>query len=349
MFLTPLQIFFVVSGTIILIIALDVARRERFNALHFLVFIGVGLWLLIFTLFPKVLDYIGHLVGLQRWADALVYAAIIFLLYFVLLLLRKIDERELVFTELVRNMAIEFSPKKHFISDIAFVVPLFNEDKVLKTTLKDIRYTYPKATIVAVNDGSNDKSRRILDALSEKWDQNFITLHHLKNNGQWAALETGFEYIRRYGDVSYVVTFDSDWQHDIHELHDFLDCFHKDKDLDIALWSRFLSRSAVKLPWMRRLILKIGIIFTWCISGILLSDTHNWYRVMRRRALDTLRITMSDMSHASEILDIVAKNKLHYCEVPVTITYNQQLLKKWQSSLNALWIAKKILARKFFL
>ena len=184
MFLTPLQIFFVVSGTIILVIALDVARRERFNALHFLVFIAIGLGLLLFTFFPSILDAIGHLVGIQRGADALVYAAIIFLLYFVLLLLRKIDERETVFTELVRNMAIEFSTKKHFVSDIVFVVPLFNEGKVLKSTLGDIHQAYPYSTIIAVNDGSSDKSHHVLDEIKEKWKDHLIVLHHLKNNGQ---------------------------------------------------------------------------------------------------------------------------------------------------------------------
>jgi hypothetical protein len=37
-----LQIFFIISGLIIFLVALDIAKRERFNALHFLVFLGVG-------------------------------------------------------------------------------------------------------------------------------------------------------------------------------------------------------------------------------------------------------------------------------------------------------------------
>lgn len=55
-----LQIFFVISGVIILLVALDIARRERFNALHFLVFLAVGIGLLLFTFFPETLDLIGH-------------------------------------------------------------------------------------------------------------------------------------------------------------------------------------------------------------------------------------------------------------------------------------------------
>lgn len=34
-----LQAFFAISGIIIFVIALDVSRRQKFNALHFLVFL----------------------------------------------------------------------------------------------------------------------------------------------------------------------------------------------------------------------------------------------------------------------------------------------------------------------
>ena len=78
-----LQLFFIISGVIIFILALDIARRQKFNALHFLVFLWVGGGLLVFTFFPQVLDAIWKIVGLQRGADALVYGAIIFLLYFL--------------------------------------------------------------------------------------------------------------------------------------------------------------------------------------------------------------------------------------------------------------------------
>ena len=82
------------------------------------------------------------------------------------------------------------------------------------------------------------------------------------------------------------------------------------------------------MPFIRRVVLKMGILFTWCISGILLSDTHNGYRVMRRHTIDVLHLTMSDMAHASEILDIIARKKLRYCEVPVTISYNDRTIEK---------------------
>ncbi len=110
-FMNLLQIFFIISGTIILLIAFDIARRERFNALHFLVFLGAGIGLLIFTFFPGVLDYIGHIFGLARGADVLVYASIVFLYYFVLLLLRKTESNREELTRIIREFALENAKK----------------------------------------------------------------------------------------------------------------------------------------------------------------------------------------------------------------------------------------------
>lgn len=104
--MTLLQIFFIISGVIIFLIALDIAKRQKFNAFHFLVFIGIGAGLLIFTFVPAVLNRLGSIVGVQRGADALVYASIIFLLYFSLLLLNKAEKNREDITRLVREIGV---------------------------------------------------------------------------------------------------------------------------------------------------------------------------------------------------------------------------------------------------
>jgi hypothetical protein len=105
--MTLLQVFFIISGLVITIIAVNVARRERFNALHFLVFLGVGGGLLLLWFFPKLVDTIGSIFGTTRGADVLVYASIVFLFYFVLLLLQKVESQRQEITRLVREIAFE--------------------------------------------------------------------------------------------------------------------------------------------------------------------------------------------------------------------------------------------------
>lgn len=101
-----LQAFFIVSGFIIFIIAFDIAKRQKFNALHFLVFICIGIGLFVFTIFPNILNKMGQIFGLQRGADMLVYVSIVFLFYFVLLLLNKSEKNREDVTRLVREISV---------------------------------------------------------------------------------------------------------------------------------------------------------------------------------------------------------------------------------------------------
>jgi len=101
-----LQAFFIVSGFVISIIAFDIAKRQKFNALHFLVFIGIGISLFVFTIFPNTLEQMGHIFGLQRGADVLIYISVVFLFYFVLLLLNKSEKNREDITRLVREISV---------------------------------------------------------------------------------------------------------------------------------------------------------------------------------------------------------------------------------------------------
>lgn len=338
-----LQLFFIISGVIIFILAFDIARRQKFNALHFVVFLWVGGGLLIFTFFPWVLDILWNILWLQRWADALVYGAVIFLLYFVLLLLRKVEENREDLTKLVREIAINNSEKRKISGKEVFVIPSYNEGLIIDKTVKSILKKWYQ-NIIVVDDGSRDNTQEKLSKLMNK----IIYLRHYKNRWQWASLETGFEYIRRYVDAEYVITFDADGQHDLWDLQNFMKILDKDKNIEIGFWSRFLNKQTTRIPFIRRCVLKLWILFTFFLSYIKLTDTHNGYRVMRKWVLSKLSLSMDGMWHASEIIDFVARNNISYIEVPVDIKYTDYSLQKWQSSGNAINIACKIIWNKFF-
>jgi len=341
--MTLLDFFFIISWIIILVLAIDIWRKEKFNALHFLLFIFVWGWLLTFTLFPWVLRWIWDVFWVARWADVLVYASVIFLLYFVLLLLSKHVENREALTSLIREIAIENSPKKRIKGKEVFIIPSYNEWEVIKSTIKNILDNGYK-NILVINDWSRDNSREILEKF---WDK-IIVLTHYKNRGQWAALETGFEYVRRYGDVEYVITFDADGQHSLSDLKEFEKIMKEHKKIEVLLWSRFMWKKKVWVPLTRRIILKLWIIFTYFISNINLTDTHNGYRVIRKEALNKIKITQDWMTHASEIIDIISTKKIVYKEVPVHIIYTEYSMAKWQSSWNAISIALRIIWSKFF-
>lgn len=338
-----LQVFFIISWFILLIISLDIAKKQKFNALHFLVFISLSIWLIVFTFFPNILSKLWLIFWLQRWADVLVYGSIIFLLYFVILLLNKVEENRSDITKLIREIAIQNSIKKEINWEICILIRVYNEEQVLFETINSVLNKW-YSNILVINDGSKDNSYKIL----KNFENKIIILNHYKNRWWWRALETWFEYIRRYCNTKYVCTFDADWQHNIENLNIFLEVLEKNKEIDIVLWSRFVWNAKTNVWFIRKIILKLWILFTFFISRIKLTDSHNWYRLFRTKVINDIKLTLDDMSYASELIDIIANKKIKFKEVPVDILYTDYSLSKWQKSSNAINIALKIIWNKFF-
>ena len=339
-----LQVFFIVSGIIIFIISFDIAKKQKFNALHFLIFLWIWFALLLFSFFPSFLNWIWWFFGLQRGADLLVYSSIIFLIYFVLLLLSKhVDNKDSI-TDLVRELAIENSEKIILKGRFIILVRAYNEWGVIKNTINEILKSGFKDVLV-VNDGSTDNTRREIESIKSN---DLVILNHYKNRWAWAALETWFEYIRRYGDVNYIVTFDADWQHDISDLKKVPDYVKKYKSVDVFIGSRFLSKKQIWIPLMRKIILKLWIVFTFLFSRVNLSDSHNGFRVFNRSVLDKVHITIDSMWYASELIDMIASKKIPFKEIPVNIKYTDYSISKWQKNSNAFFIALRFIWNKFF-
>ena len=118
-----------------------------------------------------------------------------------------------------------------------------------------------------------------------------------------------------------------------------------EENFDIVLGSRFMEIEN-NVPFLRKIILKGGVIFTYLVSNIKLSDTHNGFRALGRKAIDSIRINQRGMAHSSEIIDEIKIKGLKYKEVPVKILYTEYSKIKGQKSSNSLKIAIKILLRK---
>lgn len=221
-------------------------------------------------------------------------------------------------------------------TDVAIIIPVYNEGSVIEGVVQGL-HEFPN--VVCVNDGSSDDSReRILASGAYLVD-------HPINMGQGAALQTGIEFARDHlPGVQYFATFDADGQHSVADLKTMLERI-RTGDIDIVFGSRFLGE-AVDITSSKRAMLRLATKFSNATSGLKLTDTHNGLRVFNRHVAETMQITMADMSHASEILEIVGRNKYRYEEVPVTITYTEYSRGKGQSMINAINIAFDTLLRK---
>ena len=75
------------------------------------------------------------------------------------------------------------------------------------------------------------------------------------------------------------------------------------------------------VPFIRKILLKLGILFTWYFSGVRLTDVHNGFRALSRSAAQKIILTQDRAAHASEILDQIRKNNLRFVERPATVKY----------------------------
>jgi glycosyltransferase involved in cell wall biosynthesis len=221
-------------------------------------------------------------------------------------------------------------------SKVYITIPMYNDEKMILKVLDSLvnqGYTH----IVVVDDGSKDNGYEVV-----KKSGKAIVAKHVINRGQGAALQTAMEIALMHG-AEYVVHFDSDGQHDVSDIDTMLETL-VDGKYDIVLGSRFLTKN--NIPKTKVLVLKLGILFTYMLSDILLTDAHNGFRVMTVDTAKKLDIQYDRMEHASEIIDKVRKYNLKYKEVPVTIHYTDYSMSKGQSIFNSFSIAWKLILAK---
>lgn len=217
------------------------------------------------------------------------------------------------------------------------VVPAFNESSRIAKTLRGL-LSCGRYSIVVVDDGSRDETVDVVSRFPV-W-----LLKHSVNCGQGAALRTGIEFALLKGAQS-IVTFDADDQHDPADVEALIAPL-RDAAVDVVLGSRFLGHTS-GMPTSRRALLKAATFITRWTTGLQLTDVHNGLRAFSRRAAQTISIRQPRMAHASEILDQVARHRLSYVEIPVTVRYTDSTLEKGQSSFDAARIGGDLVLGRF--
>jgi len=225
---------------------------------------------------------------------------------------------------------------------LCVIVPAYNEaPRVLQRTLESLMHCTWRVAVV--DDGSATPVAEALDGgFLKEAGEKLVILRHCLNLGQGAALQTGMDYAERAG-AEAVLHFDADGQHDIADIPSFVAAL--DKGFDVALGSRFLhAEDIAAIPWKRRMLLRVARLVDGLATGLWLTDAHNGFRMLNRRAFTAIRMNGNRMSHASEILWLIRKHRLTYSEVPTHITYSGYSAAKGQRAGNALNILLELLA-----
>lgn len=98
---------------------------------------------------------------------------------------------------------------QHISKNLSVVIPAYNEQEGILTTINSLRRHLPLAEIIVVDDGSRDGT---LEAASQA--EGVIVHSHLFNRGYGGALKTGMQAATR----PYLAWFDADNEHRAEDL-----------------------------------------------------------------------------------------------------------------------------------
>ncbi|MFA7718200.1 MAG: DUF2304 family protein, partial [Candidatus Absconditabacterales bacterium] len=363
-----LQFIVLIAAVIFILFGIDLYKRKKMNVLHFIVFFLGGGLVILFALDQSLLDNFGKFFGIARGADLLVYVALILLFYFYIDVLNKHTKDRFQLTRLISQEAINlgYSENRDQIThrhntdekdDFVFNIRVYNEEKAVGGVIDEVIGTGFRK-LVLINDGSSDNTLHVLQEKKRQYPEALIIiLNHAINRGGGAANQTGYNFIKKYGDelkIKRFVGYDADGQMDIKDMEMFIRQIHADREHgskledrpDLYLGSRFLKGSKVdNMPGFRKTILWIAKLVTRFFYGTNVSDPHIGYRVIALPALRKFNLTADGMHYANELNEQIKRYKMKYREVPVHISYTEHSLTKGhrQKNSNGLKLAAEMI------
>ena len=114
------------------------------------------------------------------------------------------------------------------------VVPAYNEQENIVSTIEDLRSNAPGVDYVIVNDGSKD------DTLSICREHGYNVIDLPVNLGLAGAFQTGMRYAYEHG-YDYAIQFDADGQHSAAYIYEMIRVAEA-KDANIVIGSRFATQ-----------------------------------------------------------------------------------------------------------
>ena len=202
-------------------------------------------------------------------------------------------------------------------SEFLIFIPVYNEERSISSIIHEIRKTTDHVDILVIDDGSTDATPNILEKINK-----VQTIRNIENQGYGKTLINGFRYADEMG-YKYVITIDSDKQHQPREINKFINAT-KHYNSDIISGSRYLNVSREELekaPEDRiRINRKITDIINR-ITGYQLTDSFCGFKLYKVTALRQLNLTETGYGLPLQLWIQSWKKGLTIREIPVQLIY----------------------------
>jgi glycosyltransferase involved in cell wall biosynthesis len=216
---------------------------------------------------------------------------------------------------------------------LSIIMPVFNEEKTINEILRhvvDEPVSGWQKQIIVVDDGSTDRTRKIL----KPWEKKVQVVYKEKNEGKGSAVTMGLR--RATGDL--VLIQDADLEYSPQDYPALLAPF-ANPHVNVVYGSRFLgphlSTMFVYAQGNKFVTLMTNVLFN---SNI--TDMETGYKVFRSDALKNITLNAKRFDMDPEITAKILKKGYQIYEVPISYfgrKFSEGKKLTWRDGVVALW------------
>ena len=185
------------------------------------------------------------------------------------------------------------------------IIPAYNEEESLKTTIDSVVRTVPDVDFLIVNDGSTDGTERVCR------ENHYPFLGLATNLGLAGAFQAGLKYAHRHN-YDCAIQFDADGQHMPEYIEELAQAT---KIYDIAIGSRFLDK---KKPRSMRML--GSNLIEWAIkvtTGKTIIDPTSGMRAFNKRMIAIMASGLNFGPEPDTVSYLIKRANAKVVEVPV--------------------------------
>jgi glycosyltransferase involved in cell wall biosynthesis len=216
---------------------------------------------------------------------------------------------------------------------LSVVMPVYNEQDTLEEIVERVNDVPLDLELVAVDDGSTDGSREILERLASEGKIHRLCLHE-RNQGKGAALSTGFRAAE--GDV--VIVQDADLEYDPAQYGWLIEPILSDK-ADVVYGSRFMGGAPHRVLYFWHYMgNRLLTLLSNMVTNLNLTDMETCYKCFKREVLEDLTIEERAFGVEPEITAKIAQSGWRVYEVGISYagrTYAEGKKITWRDGFSA--------------
>jgi glycosyltransferase involved in cell wall biosynthesis len=216
------------------------------------------------------------------------------------------------------------------------LIPAYNAVQSIQELISRIQKGFGNVQVIVVDDGSQDGTSQAA-AFGRA-----IVLRHDRNSGKGAALQTGFSFVTKSTHFEFILTMDSDLQHQPEDISKFF-TVQKETQTDIVIGQRKRLKSG--MPIHRILSNTITSILVSLKTGKYIKDSQCGFRLFRRKVIEAFDLKTTGYEAETEFLIQAVRRGYQIEFVPIQTIYGDEKshMTHWATTKNFL----KVLLRKY--